>query len=397
MRVTKQQYKYVPSLSYFNDVLHSLLIHYPTPYNISYLWNFGILSALFLGIQIVTGFFLSMHYTPEINLAFLSIDHIMRDVQYGWLLRYLHSNGASMFLLVVYIHMLRGIYYGSYRTPRKFLWVTGVIIYLLLMATAFIGYVLPWGQMSYWGATVITNFVTVIPVFGQDILYWIWGGFSINNATLNRFFSLHYLLPFVIAAVAVFHVLVLHDSGSSNPSGFKSSKLDKIPFYPYFFVKDLLGTLLFCMLYCFFVFFFPEALGHSDNYIDANPLVTPPHIVPEWYFLPFYGILRSIPHKTYGLIIMLVSILILLLLPLLDFQDAIRSSAFRGVYKKFFWIFTFNLIFLGFLGAQSPTYPFIELGLICTHIHLAFFLIIIPCLNLVVYQLSRDYTYRNAL
>jgi ubiquinol-cytochrome c reductase cytochrome b subunit len=389
MRITKKQYKYASSVSYFNDPIHSFFIHYPTPYNLSYFWNFGSLSFLFLLIQILTGFFLSMHYTPDINFAFLSIDHIMRDVQYGWVIRYLHSNGASMFLLVLYIHIFRGIYYGSYRTPRKFLWFTGVLIYLLVMGAAFIGYVLPWGQMSYWGATVITNFVTVIPFFGQDLLYWIWGGFSINNATLNRFFSVHYLLPFIVLALAGLHVIVLHDSGSSNPSGFKSKSLDKVSFYPYFIAKDLFGFILFLIFYFTFVFFFPELLGHSDNYIEANPLVTPSHIVPEWYFLPFYGILRSIPHKTYGILIMLVSILIVLLLPILDFQDAIRSTIFRGVYKKFFWIFLFNLVFLGFLGAQTPTYPFIELGLICTHFHLIFFLVIIPSLNLILYWLTR--------
>jgi quinol-cytochrome oxidoreductase complex cytochrome b subunit len=352
---------------------YSYLIYYPSPMNLNYFWNFGFMSGIFLIIQFVSGIFLSMFYTPEVDHAFASVQHIMRDINYGWLIRYMHSNGASFFFIMIYIHILKGIYYGSYQKPRMLVWFTGVIIYILMMGTAFLGYVLPWGQMSYWAATVITNFLTVIPYFGKDIVYWVWGGYSINNSTLNRFFSLHYLLPFIIAVLSLYHIFQLHKAGSSNPLGIRSSKLDKVNFYPFFLVKDLFGIFISLVFYAIFVFFFPESLGHSDNYINANPLVTPAHIVPEWYFLPMYGILRSISSKTYGIILMFLSLIILFFLPFLD-REIIKNKNYKPFNRIIFWVFVFNFLFLGYLGGQLPVTPYIELGLICSHIHLLYFL-----------------------
>lgn len=369
------------SFNIFYDVLNSYLIRYPTPFNINYFYNFGVLAGIFLVIQIVTGLFLTMHYTPHIEYAFYSIDHIMRDVSNGWLIRYLHSNGASMFFLIVYLHIMRGLYYGSYRYPRTFVWNIGVVIYILMMGTAFLGYVLPWGQMSFWAATVITNFLTVIPYFGHDIVEWVWGGFSINNATLNRFFCLHYLLPFVIAVLAALHIIILHISGSSNPLNLMSEKIDKISFYPYFYVKDLYSMLLVFIIYFIFVFFYPDLLGHSDNYIEANPLVTPAHIVPEWYFLPFYAILRSIYNKTLGIIMMFISICSLFLFPILD-NNFFNNSLFSIIQRVLFWIIVCNFFFLGILGAKNPETPYVELGLICTHLHLVVIFILLPISSL---------------
>jgi ubiquinol-cytochrome c reductase cytochrome b subunit len=356
--------------------LYSYLIYYPSPMNLNYFWNFGFMSGIFLVIQFISGIFLSMFYTPEVDHAFSSVQHIMRDINYGWLIRYMHSNGASFFFIMVYIHILRGMYYGSYQKPRMLAWFTGVIIYILMMGTAFLGYVLPWGQMSYWAATVITNFLTVIPYFGKDIVYWVWGGYAINNSTLNRFFSLHYLLPFIIAVLSIYHIFQLHKAGSSNPLGIRSSKLDKINFYPFFLVKDLFGIFIALIFFSIFVFFFPEVLGHSDNYINANPLVTPAHIVPEWYFLPMYGILRSISSKTYGIILMFLSLIILFTLPLLD-KELIKNKNYKPFNRIMFWMFVFNFIFLGYLGGQLPVTPYIELGLICSHIHLLYFIFFI--------------------
>lgn len=373
-------------MSYLNNILfvnvvgkilYSYLVKYPTPMNINYLWNFGFMSAIFLVIQIISGLFLTFFFTPHVDLAFLSVEHIMRDVNYGWLIRYVHANGASFFFFLVYVHILKGIYYGSYYFPRTLVWFTGCIIYILMMGTAFLGYVLPWGQMSYWAATVITNFVTVIPVVGKDIVYWIWGGYSINNATLNRFFSLHYLLPFIIAVLSAYHIYQLHKSGSSNELGIRSHYLNKISFFPYFLVKDLFGLFVVLFAFFIFVFFFPEAFNHSDNYIKANPLVTPAHIVPEWYFLPLYGILRSILNKTYGIIIMFVSLLVLFLLPFID-KSLIKNKTFKPFNRTLFWFFSFNFLFLGYLGSQTPVYPYIELGLICSHFHLLYFFLLIP-------------------
>ena len=294
------------------QLINAHLIDYPTPSNISYWWNFGFLAGMCLGIQIVTGIALAMHYTPHVDLAFLSLENIMRDVNGGWLLRYLHANGASMFFIVVYIHIGRGLYYGSYAEPRGLVWILGTVILLLMMATAFMGYVLPWGQMSFWGATVITNLFSAFPIVGSKIVTLLWGGFSVDNATLNRFFSLHYLMPFVIAAFALIHIAAVHENGSNNPLGI-SSVNDKIGFFPYFVLKDSLSFVAFIMFFSFFVYFYPNDLGHPDNYIPGNPMVTPEHIVPEWYFLPSYAILRSIPNKLLGVLALLASILILLM------------------------------------------------------------------------------------
>jgi ubiquinol-cytochrome c reductase cytochrome b subunit len=361
--------------------IYSYLVKYPTPINFTYMWNFGSMAGLFLVIQILSGFFLTMFYVPHIDYAFNSIEHIMRDVNYGWLIRYIHSNGASFFFFIIYIHILKGLYYGSYQYPRHLVWFSGIIIYILMMGTAFLGYVLPWGQMSYWAATVITNMLTVIPVIGKDIVYWVWGGYAINNATLARFFSLHYILPFVIAVIAIYHLYQLHKMGSGNEIGVKTSYFNKIAFFPYFAIKDIFGINILFIFYFIFLFFLPEVLGHSDNYIMANPLVTPSHIVPEWYFLPFYGILRSILDKTYGIIIMFISMIILFFLPMLD-KTIIRSKSFKTLSRILFWLFTWNFLFLGYLGSQSPISPYIELGVICSHIHLLYFTWFLPIISI---------------
>lgn len=374
--------------SYLNLVyhfVHSFLIEYPSSYNLSYFWNFGFLAAIFLVIQIASGIFLAMHYTPEISLAFFSIDYIMRDLSSGWFLRYLHLNGASMFFLCIYLHIFKGLYYRSYQTPRRFVWVIGVLIYICSMGTAFLGYVLPWGQMSYWAATVITNFVTVIPFIGMDIVTWVWGGFSINNATLNRFFSLHYILPFVVLGLVLLHLVVLHQYGSNNPIGIKSILIDKVSFYPYSYIKDFFGLSIFLIIYLFIIFFIPESLNHSDNYIEANPLSTPAHIVPEWYFLPFYAILRSISDKTFGIIAMFLSMLLFVILPSFDVQSYIKSLLFKTMYRKIFWFITFNLLYLGFLGANEAIQPYVGLGLLGTHLHILYFLFIVCFLSFIEY------------
>jgi ubiquinol-cytochrome c reductase cytochrome b subunit len=317
-----------------------------------------------------------MHYTPHVDLAFNSVEHIMRDVSNGWFIRYLHANGASMFFIVVYCHIFRGLYFGSYINPREKLWCSGVIIFLLMMATAFMGYVLPWGQMSFWGATVITNLFSAIPVVGQSIVNWLWGGFSVDNATLNRFFSLHYLMPFVIAGLTIVHLSLLHNEGSNNPLGI-NIKLDTVSFYPYFYVKDLFAFFIFITLFSFFLFYYPNILGHSDNYIPANPLVTPPHIVPEWYFLPFYAILRSIPNKLGGVIAMISAILILLILPFIN-VSIIRSSRFRPIYAPFYWFLVSDFLILGWIGQKPVESPYIEVGMFATGFYFLFFLLLIP-------------------
>jgi ubiquinol-cytochrome c reductase cytochrome b subunit len=362
-------------------LVNSYVIDSPQPTNISYMWNFGSLLALCLGIQIVTGIILAMHYIPNIDFAFVSVEHIMRDVNYGWLIRYLHANTASFFFIFVYLHIGRGIYYGSYKSPRILTWSLGVIIFILMIGTAFLGYVLPYGQMSLWGATVITNLLSAIPWIGKDLVEFIWGGFSVNNATLNRFFSLHYLLPFILAALAVVHMLSLHSSGSSNPLGI-TGNTDRIPMYPYFIFKDLITILMFFMVLGLFVFYMPNYMGHSDNYIPANPMVTPPSIVPEWYLLPYYAILRSIPNKLLGVIAMFSSLLILLLLPILD-VSRVRGSQFRPLAKVSFWVFVVNFFVLLKLGSAHVENPFITLGMICTALYFTWFLVIVPTIGLI--------------
>nr|YP_010620057.1 Apocytochrome b [Rhodomelopsis africana]WAX04070.1 Apocytochrome b [Rhodomelopsis africana] len=361
------------------NLINDHAISYPTPINLHYAWNFGFLSLICLIIQLITGIFLAMHYTPHINFAFISVEHIMRDVNFGWLIRYLHANGASMFFIVVYFHIFRGLYFGSYTKPKQWVWVTGIVILLIMIITAFIGYVLPWGQMSLWGATVITNLVSAIPKIGNSIVFWLWGGFSVDNATLNRFFSLHYLLPFLIVALALIHIALLHQEGSGNPLGI-DSLCDKINLFPYFVLKDFFGLSFFFFFFFFFLFFFPNVLGHSDNYIEANPMVTPIHIVPEWYFLPFYAILRSIPHKLGGVIAMLLSILILIGLPWLHSTE-IRSSRFRPLFKFFYWSFISCCLLLGWIGGMPVEDPYILIGQILSFYYFLYFLLIIPVLG----------------
>nr|YP_010199642.1 apocytochrome b [Crassiphycus corneus]UAD89550.1 apocytochrome b [Crassiphycus corneus] len=361
------------------SIVNEHLIDYPTPINIHYAWNFGFLAAMCLIIQIVTGIFLAMHYTPHVELAFASVEHIMRDVNYGWLLRYAHSNGASMFFIVVYVHIFRGLYFSSYTKPRHWVWVIGVIIFLLMIITAFIGYVLPWGQMSLWGATVITNLVSAVPLIGDSIVTWLWGGFSVDNATLNRFFSLHYLLPFIIAAASLIHLAVLHQDGSGNPLGIDSN-VDKVSMFPYFIYKDLLGLLVFILFFSLFIYFSPNILGHSDNYIEANPMVTPAHIVPEWYFLPFYAILRSIPHKLGGVVAMISAILVLALLPWIHSTE-IRSSRFRPVYRFLYWTMLGCCLILGWIGGMPVEEPFVLIGQVASIYYFIYFLFILPLLG----------------
>lgn len=361
--------------------IDSHIINYPTPINLNYMWSFGSTAGLCLVIQILTGVFLAMHYTPHIDFAFNSVEHIMRDVNGGWILRYAHANGASMFFIVVYCHIFRGLYYGSYIQPRGFLWISGVVIFLLMMATAFMGYVLPWGQMSFWGATVITNLFSAIPFVGGSIVEWLWGGFSVDNATLNRFFSLHYLMPFVIAGVTVVHLSLLHREGSNNPIGINTN-VETVPFYPYFYVKDLLSFFILLALFSFFLFFYPNALGHSDNYIPANPLVTPPHIVPEWYFLPFYAILRSIPDKLGGVVAMVSAIIALMFLPFINTSE-VRSSKFRPIFGVFFWFLFFDFILLGWIGQNPVESPYIEIGMFATAFYFIALLILIPLIGIV--------------
>nr|NP_038169.1 apocytochrome b [Synura synuroidea]AAF36935.1 apocytochrome b [Synura synuroidea] len=358
----------------------SHIINYPTPVNLNYFWSFGSLAGIFLVIQILTGIFLAMHYTPHTAYAFDSVEHIMRHVKNGWLIRYMHSNGASFFFILVYFHIFRGLYYGSYMKPRGLLWCSGVIIFLLMMATAFLGYVLPWGQMSFWGATVITNLFSAIPFVGKSIVEWLWGGFSVDNATLNRFFSLHYFLPFVIVGLTVVHLSLLHQDGSNNPLGINTN-VDTVPFYPYFYVKDLFAFFVVMFFYFLVVFYYPNALGHPDNYIPANPLVTPPHIVPEWYFLPFYAILRSIPDKLGGVVAMIGAVLILLLLPILN-TSKIRSTNFRPIFRVVYWFFISNFLILGWIGQKPVETPFIEIGMFSTIFYFTYFLILVPLIGL---------------
>ena len=354
---------------------------FPTPRNFNYFWNFGALAMINLIIMIVTGIFLAMNYNASTTGAFESVERIMRDVNYGWLLRYVHANGASMFFIVVYIHVFRGLYYGSYKKPRELLWMIGVAILLLMMATGFMGYVLPWGQMSYWGATVITNLFSAIPVVGDSIVTLLWGGFSVDNPTLNRFFSLHYLLPFVITGVVFLHIVALHITGSNNPLGIEvKSEQDTLPFHPYYTVKDSVGICVYLLIFAVLVFFAPDYLGHADNYIPANPLVTPSHIVPEWYFLPFYAILRSVPSKLGGVLMMFGAIAVLFVLPWLD-TSPVRSAKFRPLYRKLLIVFVAVTLLLGMCGAKPPEGIWVVIGRLCTAYYFLHFLVILPLLG----------------
>ncbi len=354
---------------------------YPTPKNLNYMWNFGSLAGLSLVIMIVTGIVLAMSYTAHVDYAFESVERIMRDVNHGWLIRYIHMNTASFFFIVVYLHIFRGLYYGSYKAPRELLWILGVVIFLLMMATAFMGYVLPWGQMSFWGATVITNLFSAIPLVGESIVTFLWGGFSVDNPTLNRFFSLHYLMPFLIAGVVVLHIVALHRFGSNNPIGIDTKgKQDTISFHPYYTIKDIVGIALFLLLLAVAVFFFPNAMGHPDNYIPANPMQTPAHIVPEWYFLPFYAILRAVPDKLGGVLLMFGAIAILFILPWLD-RSPVRSARFRPVFRIFFWLLFIDAIALGYLGGKPAEGIYVTLSRVATAWYFLHFLVILPMLS----------------
>ena len=356
-------------------------VDYPTPKNLNYWWNFGSLAGFFLLVQIITGVILSMHYTAHVDHAFDSIEHIMRNVNHGWLIRYIHMNGASFFFIVVYIHIFRGLYYGSYKAPRELLWWLGIIILLLMMATAFMGYVLPWGQMSFWGATVITNLFSAIPLIGDSITQWLWGGYSVDNPTLSRFYTLHFLLPFLIVGVVVLHIVALHTHGSNNPLGIdKKGPQDTIPFHPFYTIKDLFGLSFALTIFFAVVFFAPDFLGHPDNYIPADPLKTPAHIVPEWYFLPFYAILRAIPDKLGGVIAMFSAIFVLFLLPWLD-TSKVRSATFRPIYKILFWIFLVDAVVLGWVGSKPAEGIFIVISRIATFYYFLHFLILLPLLG----------------
>ena len=382
----------LPVFTFMQHELHE----YPTPKNLNYWWNFGSLAGIVLVIMITTGIVLAMHYTPHTAFAFDSIERIMRDVNYGWLIRYVHMNGGSAFFIVVYIHIFRGMYFGSYKSPRERLWILGVVILICMMATFFLGYVLPWGQMSFWGATVITSLFSAIPVIGDWIVTLLWGGFSIDNPTLNRFFSLHYLMPFVLVGVIVLHIVALHQHGSSNPIGIDTKgPQDQLPFHPYYTVKDLFGLGVFLVLFFFFVFFAPNFFGEPDNYIEANPLQTPPHIVPEWYFLPFYAILRAftadafiywpiswlMSAKLAGVLAMFGSIMVLFVLPWLDWSP-VRSARYRPLYKQFFWLLFIDCFVLGWVGANAPEGHFVIIGQVATAYYFGHFIVILPLLSL---------------
>ena len=359
---------------------HSLGTKYPVPRNLNYWWNFGSLAMFMLAVMILTGIILAMNYTPHVTMAFDSIERIMRDVNYGWLIRYMHANGASFFFIAVYIHIFRGLYYGSYKAPREVLWWMGVLILLVMMATAFMGYVLVWGQMSFWGATVITNLFSAIPGVGDAIVTLLLGGFSVDNPTLNRFYSLHYLLPFVIVGIVFLHIWALHVPGANNPLGIDAAPADKIPFFPYYVAKDVFGLGVFILVYFTAVFWFPNALGDPINYEKANPLVTPSAIVPEWYLLPFYAILRAIPDKLIGVIAMFGSLLILFVLPWLD-TSRVRSATFRPVYRVFFWLFLADAILLGWCGAQHPEGLPLVLSRLGTAWYFLHFLVLLPIIG----------------
>ena len=368
-------------------MMHDQLQVYPTPRNLNYLWTFGGILTFFLAVQMMTGIVLAMHYVPHESMAFDSVEHIMRNVNWGWLLRYMHSNGASMFFLAVYIHIARGMYYGSYKAPREILWILGVFIFLAMMATSFMGYSLVWGQMSFWAVTVITNLFSsldaIVSGLGTAIVQWIWGGFAVGNPTLNRLYSLHYLLPFVIVGLVALHIWALHVPGNNNPAGIDVKlKSDTIPFHPYYTLKDGFALCVFVILFMAFVFYAPNYLGHPDNYIPANPLQTPPHIVPEWYFLPFYAILRAIPDKLFGVIAFVSSISVLLFLPWLD-TSKVKSARYRPIYKWFFALFVIDTVALGYLGAQPAEGVFLLYSRICTAYYFLHLLVVLPVVGLI--------------
>jgi ubiquinol-cytochrome c reductase cytochrome b/c1 subunit len=367
----------LPIFSYIEKEYHT----FPTPRNFNYFWNFGAIATVMLVLMIVTGIVLATNYTPHVLMAFDSVERIDRDVPQGWLIRDLHMNGASFFFIAVYIHIFRGMYYGSYKAPRELLWILGVVIFLLMMATAFMGYVLPWGQMSFWGATVITSLFSAIPVVGDSIVTWLWGGFAIDNPTLNRFFALHYLLPFIIVAVVALHVVALHVHGSNNPLGIDpKGPQDTVPFHPYYTMKDGFGVICFMVIFTAFAFFAPDYLGHPDNYIPADPLVTPAHIVPEWYFLPFYAILRAVPDKLGGVLAMFGAIAILFVLPWLD-TSRVRSCVFRPIYKWFMFVLVIDVIVLGWCGANPPEGFFVPLSRVATLYYFFHFIVLLPVLG----------------
>jgi ubiquinol-cytochrome c reductase cytochrome b/c1 subunit len=364
-------------------MMHGQFVDFPTPRNLNYMWTFGGILMFMLVAQIVSGLVLSMHYQPSDTAAFNSVESIRRDVNYGWLLRNIHAVGASMFFLAVYLHMARGLYYGSYKAPREILWILGVIIFLLMMATGFLGYTLVWGQMSFWGVTVITNLFSAIPLVGDAIRTWLWGDFAVSGVTLNRFFSLHFLLPFVIAGVVILHIWALHVVGQNNPTGLDiKSKSDSVPMLPFAIMKDAFALAVFVTLYAWFVFFAPDYLGHPDNYIEANPLSTPAHIVPEWYFLPFYAILRAVPSKLGGVLAMFGAIAVLAFIPWLDTSN-IRSAKYRPMFKWFLWAFFFTVIALGYLGGKPAEGSYVLWSRIFSLYYFAFFLLVMPIVGLI--------------
>ena len=368
-------------------LMHGQFVDFPTPRNLNYLWTFGGILTFCLVAQIATGVVLAMHYQPSAAEAFNSVEAIRRDVNYGWMLRNFHAVGASMFFIAVYIHIFRGLYYGSYKAPREVLWILGVLIFLVMMATAFMGYVLPWGQMSFWGATVITNLFSslneIIPGVGTAVVEWLWGGYSVSGTTLNRFFALHYLLPFVLFGIVILHIWALHVTGQNNPTGLDiKTASDAVPMYPYAVAKDAVGMFAFLILFAWFVFFLPDYLGHADNYIEANPLVTPPHIVPEWYFLPFYAILRAIPSKLGGVIAMFAAIVVLVFVPWLD-RSRVRSAKYRPLYKWFFWLLVISCLALGYLGAMPAEGAYVTWARVFTFYYFAHFLVVMPVIGLI--------------
>jgi quinol-cytochrome oxidoreductase complex cytochrome b subunit len=384
-------FKYRPKniINQFLRTIKENIFDYQTPVNLNYLWNFGSLALFVLVLQIITGLFLACWYVTDINYAFLSVDYIMREVYCGWFFRYMHANGASLFFIVIYIHMLRGFYYGSYTYPRENVWYTGFIIFVLLMGTAFLGYILPWGQMSYWAATVITSLFTAIPYIGDNLVIFLWGGISVGQPMLTRVFTLHYLLPFIVSTVVVLHIYFLHLTGSNNPLGIKN--IDTIPFSPYYIIKDILGIFICYFFFFLFIFFIPNYLLHPDNYIMANPEVTPLHIVPEWYFLLFYGILRSIPNKILGIIALIIALSCIAFLPLFS-QPLIRSGRFRPLFKLIFWLFVADCIFLSWSACNTVEQPFFEIGQIATIFYFLFFICFIPAVNMFEhYAFYREY------